>query len=161
MKTYFIAAVAALGIFTQSLSANVLEDFVGSWKFRAGMYVDGWKLANITGTMRVTKLGKNSFLAVTTLNAKAITGESATATDYSWMFPNRKTAGFSTMEGETNSVSSGTWRVSGNKIIFTETTYSPGEKPSSSSITYTRKNKKQFDISGSGGGPKVKGSITK
>jgi hypothetical protein len=161
MKIYFIAAVAALGIFTQGLSANVLEDFVGSWKYRAGTYVDGWKVANVTGTMRVTKLGKNSFSMVATVNTKYITGESGTATGNGWIFPNGKTAGYIIMDGETSNVSSGTWRVSGNKIIFTETSYSPGQKPSSSSITYTRKNKKQFDISGSGSGSKFKGSITK
>jgi hypothetical protein len=154
MKTLLIAAVAIIGLFTPSLSANVLEDFVGSWKFRIDYYKDSRKVAKTTGTIRVSKLGKNSYM-VTTANADGLL-------DSFWMFPNGKTAGYSIMDGETSSVYSGTWRVSGNKIVMTETAYFPGEKPKSASPSLTWKNSKRFDISGSQeSGIKYKGSITR
>jgi hypothetical protein len=82
--------------------------------------------------------------------------------DSFWMFPNGKTAGYDIMDGETSSVYSGTWRVSGNKIVMTVTSYFPGEKPESSSTSLTRKSSKRFDISGSQeSGIKYKGSITR
>jgi hypothetical protein len=162
MKTLLIAAVAIIGLFTPSLSANVLEDFVGSWKLRADAYMDGWKVAKITGTMRVSKLGKNSFSMVMTANADVLGTGTITGTDHHWMFPNGKTASYSIIDGETSSVSSGTWKVSGNKIVMTETAYFPGEKPESSSFSFTRKSSKRFDISWSDeSGYKYKGSITR
>jgi hypothetical protein len=163
MKTLLIAAVAIIGLFTPSLSANVLEDFVGSWKLRADAYKDDWKVVKATGTMRVSKLGKNSFSMVTTGNVEGfLDSVSSSVTSNDWMFPNGKIAGYSIIDGETSSVCSGTWKVSENKIVMTETTYSPGEKPESSSVSFTRKSSKRFDISWSdGSGIKYKGSITR
>ncbi len=162
MKILLIAAATTLGLFTQSLSANVLEDFVGSWKVRGDYYMDGWKVVKVTGTMRVSKLGKNSFSAVTTLNAEGfLNSASFSGTSNDWMFPNGKTAGYFIMDGETSSVSSGTWKVSGNKIVFNEKSFSSGENPSSSSTTYKVKNRKRIDFSGSGDGYTWKGSITR
>jgi hypothetical protein len=65
------------------------------------------------------------------------------------------------MDGETTSVSSGTWRVSGNKIVFNEKSFSSGENTSSSSTTYKIKNRKRIDFSGSGDGHTFKGSMTR
>jgi hypothetical protein len=162
MKTLLIAVAATLCLFTQSLSANSLEDLVGGWKLRVDGYVDGWKVDKVTGTMRVTKLGKNSFSLAMTLNVVAINGGSYKSTSNLWMFPNGKTAGYTSSDGETTSVASGNWRVSGNKIIMDVETYSPGAKPMSSSISFTRKSSKRFDISGSDeSGYKYKGSITR
>ena len=162
MKTLLIAVAATLCLFTQSLPANTLKDVVGSWKVRLDGFVDGWKVATVTGTMRVTQLGKNSFSIVMTLNGKTIDGESNTWNSNLWMFQNGKTAGYQTSGSDTTSVESGTWRVSGNKIDFNSTAYSPGEKPASSNTSFIRRNVKKFDIAGSDeSGYKIKGSMTK
>jgi hypothetical protein len=162
MKILLIAAVTTLGLFTQSLSANVLENLVGSWKYRGAAYVDGWKVAKATGTMRVSKLGKNSYSMVTTANGDVFLDSiSISGTSNDWMFPNGKTAGYFITDGETTSVSSGTWKVSGNKIVFNEKSFSSGENTSSSSTTYKIKNRKRIDFSGSGDGYTFKGSMTR
>jgi hypothetical protein len=162
MKILLIAVAATLCLFTQSLPANTLKDVVGSWKVRLDGYFDGRKVDKVTGTMRVMKLGKNSFSLVMTLNLAAINGGSYRSSSNLWMFPNGKTAGYASSDGETASVSSGNWRVSGNKIIMDVETYSLGSKPLSASISFTRKSSKRFDISSSDeSGYKYKGSITR
>ncbi len=122
MKNYFLLAFLAFSVITQTADADIGRDLIGSWSVNGQAFNNGKKIGNVTGTSRVSRLGKRGFYTVAT----ARVGTLPASTGYGWLYDNGTVSGYVVQSGKTIGNMSGTWSISGKKLtqklkVFTAT----------------------------------------
>jgi hypothetical protein len=113
-----IALIAALAVLTAGEAyANIRNDMVGKWDV-VTIRTLGKERVKFTGLkLNVTKLRNGTHKSVGTGTVKGI----GRIRSESWSYSNGTSEGLTYVNGELSEISSGTWRVRGNRIIFSET----------------------------------------